>query len=37
MARICADLRGYGASHKPPDLPDLANYSFRAMAADQIG
>jgi len=34
---ICADLRGYGASDKPPALPDLANYSFRAMAADQVG
>jgi len=34
---ICADLRGYGASDKPPAQPDLANYSFRAMAADQAG
>ncbi|CAN7664296.1 alpha/beta fold hydrolase [Pararhizobium sp. LjRoot238] len=34
---ICADLRGYGASGKPPAQPDLANYSFRAMAADQAG
>lgn len=34
---ICADLRGYGASDKPPAQPDLANYSFRAMAADQTG
>jgi len=34
---ICADLRGYGASGKPPAQPDLANYSFRTMAADQAG
>ncbi|MGO7335637.1 alpha/beta fold hydrolase [Rhizobium leguminosarum] len=34
---ICADLRGYGASGKPPAQPDLANYSFRAMAADLAG
>lgn len=34
---ICADLRGYGASGKPPAQSDLANYSFRAMAADQAG
>lgn len=33
---ICADLRGYGASAKPPALPDSSNYSFRAMASDQI-
>src|SRR3546814_3888584 len=33
---ICADLRGYGDSDKPPELPDHSNYSFRAMAGDQI-
>jgi len=34
---VCADLRGYGDSGKPPCLPDNSNYSFRAMAADQLG
>ena len=34
---VCADLRGYGDSAKPKCLPDRSNYSFRAMAADQIG
>ncbi|ACI53417.1 haloacetate dehalogenase [Rhizobium leguminosarum] len=34
---ICAGLRGYGASGKPLARADLANYSFRAMAADQLG
>ncbi len=33
---VCADLRGYGDSGKPHCLPDKSNYSFRAMAADQI-
>ena len=33
---ICADLRGYGDSSKPEMLSDGSNYSFRAMAADQI-
>ena len=33
---VCADLRGYGGSSKPVGAPDLANYSFRAMAADQV-
>ena len=33
---VCADLRGYGDSGKPPCLPDRSNYSFRAMAADQV-
>ncbi|WP_263286974.1 alpha/beta fold hydrolase [Pseudomonas sp. GL-R-26] len=33
---VCADLRGYGASSKPPAQPDLSNYGFRAMAADQV-
>ena len=31
---VCPDLRGYGASSKPPGLPDHANYSKRQMAAD---
>lgn len=34
---VCADLRGYGDSDKPKCLADCSNYSFRAMAADQIG
>lgn len=34
---VCADLRGYGASDKPPLQADLSNYGFRAMAADQVG
>ena len=34
---VCADLRGYGDSSKPVCLPDRSNYSFRAMAADQVG
>ena len=34
---VCADLRGYGDSAKPQCLPDRSNYSFRAMAADQLG
>jgi haloacetate dehalogenase len=33
---VCADLRGYGDSDHPPCLPDASNYSFRAMASDQI-
>ena len=33
---VTADLRGYGASSKPPADDDLANYSFRAMGADQF-
>jgi haloacetate dehalogenase len=33
---VCADLRGYGDSSKPPGAPDSSNYSFRAMATDQI-
>jgi haloacetate dehalogenase len=33
---VCADLRGYGDSTKPPCAPDKTNYSFRAMAGDQI-
>ena len=34
-AVVCADLRGYGDSSKPACEPDHANYSFRALAADQ--
>src|SRR3569832_1203734 len=34
---VCADLRGYGDSGKPVCLPDRSNYSFRAMASDQVG
>lgn len=34
---VCADLRGYGDSAKPRCLPDRSNYSFRALAADQLG
>jgi haloacetate dehalogenase len=34
---VCGDLRGYGDSSKPQDLPDHSNYAFRAMAADQVG
>ncbi len=34
---VMADLRGYGASDKPPAASDLANYSFRAMGADMFG
>lgn len=30
------DLRGYGASSKPPDGENHANYAKRAMALDQI-
>ncbi len=33
---IAADLRGYGDSSKPVSLPDRTNYSFRAMAGDQV-
>jgi haloacetate dehalogenase len=33
---VCADLRGYGDSAHPPCLPDASNYSFRAMATDQV-
>ena len=34
---VCADLRGYGDSAKPVCLPDRSNYSFRALADDQVG
>jgi haloacetate dehalogenase len=33
---ICADLRGYGASGKPPSRPDHAPYSKSAMALDMV-
>ncbi len=33
---VCADLRGYGDSDKPKCLPDHSNYSFRAMARDNV-
>ncbi|MED5622449.1 alpha/beta fold hydrolase [Ideonella sp. BN130291] len=33
---VCADLRGYGDSSKPPGEPDHANYSKRTMAQDQV-
>jgi haloacetate dehalogenase len=34
---VCADLRGYGASGKPPSAADHAPYSKRAMARDMVG
>jgi haloacetate dehalogenase len=33
---IVPDLRGYGDSSKPADVPDHSNYSKRAMALDQV-
>ena len=33
---VAADLRGYGDSSKPRCDADCANYSFRAMAGDQL-
>ena len=33
---VMADLRGYGASSKPPTAPDHAPYSKRAMARDMV-
>jgi len=33
---ICADLRGYGASGKPPSTPDHAPYAKGVMARDMI-
>jgi haloacetate dehalogenase len=33
---VCTDLRGYGDSSKPPGGGDHAEYSFRAMAQDQV-
>lgn len=34
---ICADLRGYGRSHKPASDADHAPYAKRAMAAEMAG
>jgi haloacetate dehalogenase len=34
---LAPDLRGYGASARPPSGADHAGYSFRAMAADVAG
>jgi haloacetate dehalogenase len=34
---VCPDLRGYGDSSKPAGEPDHTNYTFRVMAADQVG
>jgi haloacetate dehalogenase len=33
---VATDLRGYGDSEKPPGNADHSNYSFRAMAQDQV-
>jgi haloacetate dehalogenase len=33
---VASDLRGYGDSSKPADVPDHSNYSKRAMALDQV-
>jgi haloacetate dehalogenase len=33
---VCADLRGYGDSSKPACTTDAANYTFRALANDQV-
>jgi haloacetate dehalogenase len=33
---VCPDLRGYGASSKPPEGADHAGYAKRAMALDQV-
>ena len=33
---VCADLRGYGASGKPPSRPDHAPYAKNAMARDMV-
>ena len=33
---VCADLRGYGDSGKPPSGPSHAAYSKRAMANDMV-
>ena len=33
---MAADLRGYGDSSAPPEEPGSVNYSFRAMAQDQV-
>lgn len=34
---VCGELRGYGDSSKPRCSADRSNYSFRTMAADQVG
>lgn len=34
---VAADLRGYGDSGRPPSGERHAGYTFRAMAADQVG
>lgn len=34
---VCADLRGYGASSKPPLSTDMRSHSFRAMGRDMAG
>jgi haloacetate dehalogenase len=33
---VCADLRGYGLSARPPSTPDHAPYAKRAMAHDMV-
>ena len=33
---VATDLRGYGDSSKPPGGEEHADYSFRAMANDQV-
>jgi haloacetate dehalogenase len=33
---VCADLRGYGRSHRPATTPDHAPYAKRAMANDLV-
>jgi haloacetate dehalogenase len=33
---VCPDLRGYGESYKPADLPDHSQASKRAMAGDAV-
>src|SRR4051794_10114990 len=33
---VMPDLRGYGDSAQPPDAPEHANHSKRAMAADMV-
>jgi len=33
---VCPDLRGYGESSHPPELPNHATYSKRAMAVDVV-
>jgi haloacetate dehalogenase len=36
FAVVCADLRGYGSSGKPPSRPDHAPYAKGAMALDMV-